>query len=166
VPRCARPNTSLYLSGAIPISSSLSTCAATTTHSRSAEAASANSVQANTSPGSSANKGTNRAGPARATHPREVLGDERGGEDAARRRHWGRRGTRVGIGMAQLGAGAGQCGGIGGFGGRELELVVGEHAAFVRRCPVVFARLRPRRRVPPRIRVASPTLAVPRRRLV
>lgn len=59
--------------------------------------------------------------------------------------------------MAQLGAGAEQCRGIGGFGGRELELVVGEHAAFVHRCPVVFARLRPRRRVPPRIRVASPT---------
>lgn len=71
----------------------------------------------------------------------------------------GRRRSRVGIGMGgSIGCGwAEQCEGIGDFGGRKLELVVGEHAAFVRRRPVVFARLRPRRRVPPRIRVASPT---------
>jgi hypothetical protein len=33
---------------------------------------------------------------------------------------------------------------------KEKEVVVREHAAFVRRCPVVFARLRPSRRVPVR----------------
>jgi hypothetical protein len=56
------------------------------------------------------------------------------------------------------GGGRGVGGGGGGGGGG------GERAAFVRRCPVVFARLRPRRRVPPRIRLASPTHPVPRRR--
>jgi hypothetical protein len=33
---------------------------------------------------------------------------------------------------------------------KKKEVVVREHAAFVRRCPVVFARLRPSRRVPVR----------------
>ena len=138
-------------------------------HSRSAEAASANSVQANTSPGSSANKGTNRAGPARATHPREVLGDERGGEDAARRRHWGG-GEGVGLGLGWLNWVLGQSS-VKGLGGlwREGAGAGGRGARGVRApVPSSFCAAAAAQTCPPADsgRLAYLYLAVPRRRLV